>query len=132
MGLELLGWSSAGVWELCNNSLAAPKGTKGWQEGVRDSWAGREGLCVPRKLVVFGDLWNCANLGVLFELSWEFGFFLGLAVLAGAEFSSNALFLPLQCPAHHSPCSEGSGLGLPEMEIIPLMMLLDPRALIKL
>lgn len=89
-------------------------------------WQGRA-VCAHRT-VVFRDLSSCANLDVLIELSWGFGFFPGLAVLAGAEFSSNALFLPLQCPAHHSPCSEGSELRLPEMEIIPLMMLLDPRA----
>lgn len=128
MEMELLGWSSAGCGSSAITAWAALKRTKGCQGGVRDSWAGMEGLCVPREPMVFGGLWSCANLGVLIELSWGFGFFLGSAVLAGAEFSSNALFLPLQCPAHHSPCSEGSGLRLPEMEIIPLMMLLDPRA----
>lgn len=60
--MELLGWSSAWVWELCSNNAKMDKVMAGGSEGLLD-WEGRA-VCAQRT-VAFGDLQSCANLDAL-------------------------------------------------------------------
>lgn len=62
--MELLGWSSAWVWELCSNSLGRAKRDKvmaGGSEGLLD-WEGRA-VCALRPVVFLGSAELCRSAG---------------------------------------------------------------------
>lgn len=63
--MELLGWSSAWVWELCSNSLGRAKRDKvvalGGSEGLLD-WEGRA-VCALRPVVFLGSAELCRPAG---------------------------------------------------------------------